>query len=80
LEKKPLKTFLWPWIFLALISLHRVIITKALKTTVKWIDGGARRSEIFFYRESLLPEDIVSFFEEKIKRVIIIISEFSLNG
>jgi hypothetical protein len=44
LEKKPLKTFLWPWIFLALISLKRVIITKALKTTVKWIDGGARSS------------------------------------
>ena len=45
-EKKPVNTFLCPWIFLALISLNRVIITKALKIIVKCTEGGARRSEI----------------------------------
>jgi hypothetical protein len=36
-----MKTFRCPWIFLALISLKIVIITKELNTIVKWTDGGA---------------------------------------
>lgn len=32
---RPSRTFLWPWIFLALSSLKRVIRTKVLKITVK---------------------------------------------
>ena len=39
----PSKTFRWPWILRALISLKRVIMTKALKISVKcWVGTGLR--------------------------------------
>ena len=44
LVKTPLKTFRWPWILRALISLKSVIMTKALKMIVKCSEGAARRS------------------------------------
>ncbi len=54
-----MKTFLSPWIFLAFISLNKVIMTKLLKTIVKCWDDGAimcwARAESMLNRTSPKP-------------------------